>query len=68
MHEARTYCHYFQLGSHDEQEAVVRKELQRRKEVLDKVCVLVSDLCTPLSPNLTLIYKHRRSIKHEETI
>ena len=38
---ARTYCHYFQLGSYDEQEAVVRTELQRRKEVLDNVCVCV---------------------------
>ena len=36
---ARTYCHYFQLGSHDEQEAVMRTELKRRKEVLDNVCV-----------------------------
>ena len=52
--KAGTYCHYFQLGSHDEQESVVRMELQRRKEVLDKVCVCVpvcvmcamSDHCT----------------------
>ena len=35
----------FQLGSHDEQEAVVRKELQRRKDMLDKVCVCLCVMC-----------------------
>ena len=62
---AGTYCHYFQLGSHDEQEAVVRMELQRRKEVLDKVYVCLCVMCA-MSDHCTLA-SVSKSYTHTQT-